>query len=73
MVKIYAYENRPHQRVTLHLGECRECRHGCGKRGTGPTENGSWSGPYASRKQAIAIVTALQPLVRRCKICLNRR
>lgn len=43
-MKIYAYENRPHKRVTIHLGECRECRYGNGKRDTGPTENGSWSG-----------------------------
>ena len=72
MAQIYAYENRPHRRVTVHLGECRECNYGQGKRGTGPTANGSWTG-YTSVEEAIAAAAMLQPLVRLCKICLGRQ
>src|ERR1022692_923261 len=61
MAEIYAYENRPHRRVTIHLAECRECLHGLGKRGTGPTQNGSWTGAYASVDLAIAAVSSRQP------------
>jgi hypothetical protein len=73
MAEIYAYENRPHRRVTIHLAECRECLHGQGKRGAGSTENGSWSGAYASVNQAVTAVSSRQPLVRRCKVCLGGR
>jgi hypothetical protein len=73
MAQIYAYENRPHRMVTVHLGKCRECHYGRGKLGTGPTQNGSWTGPYASTGQAAAAVAVLQPLVRQCKIILSRR
>lgn len=38
---VYAYENLPHGRVTIHLSECRVCLHGQDRRGTGPTQNGS--------------------------------
>jgi hypothetical protein len=72
MAQIYAYENLPHRRVTIHLGGCRECNYGRGKRGTGPTTNGSWTGPYTTLRQATTGATALQPLVRQCKICFNR-
>jgi hypothetical protein len=59
--------------VTIHLGECRECLRGQGKRGTGPTQDGSWNGPYASVDLAMAATGLLQPLVRKCKLCLDRR
>jgi hypothetical protein len=71
MADVYAYENLPHRRVTIHLSECRECLHGQGKRGTGRTQNGSWNGPYASVDLAMAAASFLQPLVRKCKLCLD--
>lgn len=60
MAEIYAYENQPHRRVTIHLAECQECRHGQGKRGTGPTQNGSWSGAYASMDQAVRVIQTVR-------------
>jgi hypothetical protein len=44
----YAYENKPHRRITIHAGECGECHHGTGKMGTGTTENGGWTRGFAT-------------------------
>ena len=66
---IYAYENRPHRRVTIHDGRCSDCNDGAGKRGTGPTENGEWTGPYETVTRARHAVTDRQPVIRICKRC----
>lgn len=67
---IYAYENRPHRRITIHDGRCGNCKDGEGQRGTGPTDNGGWSGPYATVTEAKQAVTGRQPTIRVCKACL---
>ena len=65
----YGYENRPHKRVTIHVGECPECRHGAGKRGTGNTENGEWTEAFATMAAARAAVAFRQPIIRECGTC----
>jgi hypothetical protein len=66
----YAYENKPHRRITIHAGECGECHHGTGKMGTGTTENGGWTRGFATADEVRSAVAGRQPVIRECKICL---
>ena len=65
----YGYDNHPHKRVTIHHADCRECNHGEGKRGTGPTPNGDWTRGFATVAEARAAVAGLEPKTRPCGVC----
>jgi hypothetical protein len=65
----YCYEIRPNKRVTIHTAPCPHCRHGAGKRGTGPTDNGEWTEAFATMTAARAAVAGRQPLIRDCGTC----
>ena len=66
---IWLYENRPHRRVTVHVGSCGSCRRGAGLHGGGRRATGEWISGYASVEDAKAAGSQKQPTVRICKNC----
>ena len=49
----WVYHNRQaaHRGAIIHRGDCRECRHGRGKRGGTDPQHGAWHGPYRRCKR----------------------
>jgi hypothetical protein len=67
----YAYENKPHKRVTIHAGTCGACGDGTGTWGVGTTENGGWTRGYTTIDEVRAAVAGRQPTIRECGLCLR--
>lgn len=66
----YAYVNHPHRRATVHLGSCRECRDGVGRRMVGTTRNGYWTVAFTDLADLTDFVTSYG--VRTCQVCQPR-